>query len=116
MRDVLETVNEHLAAFNAQDLDRVMSLFADDAVFAAGDQLVIGRRGIATLFGDAFAQPIRATLQLLRVVVHGDTAGCELLEHLSLPGGSQVEIPVAAFYTVRGGLLARVRVYRDPPA
>jgi uncharacterized protein (TIGR02246 family) len=113
---VLDTVQAHLAAFNAGDLDKLVDLFAEDAVFATVDQLVIGRRGVRALFGDAFDQPITAALHLQRAVVEGDTAACELVETLTFPDGQAAEMPVAAFYTVRDGTLVRVRVYRDVPA
>jgi uncharacterized protein (TIGR02246 family) len=111
--DVLDTVRDHIAAFNDRDLERVLATFGEDAVFATTDQLVIGRRGLRALFGDSFAQSVGAALELRRAVVDGDTAACELVEHLALPGGGTADVDVAAFYTVRGGLLARVRVYRD---
>lgn len=112
---ILDAVAGHLAAFNARDAERTSAGFAEDAVFAAGDQLVVGRRAIRTLFADAFAAPISATLELRRSYVDGETAACELVEHLEVEGDVH-ELPVAAFYTVRNGLLLRVRVYRDHPA
>lgn len=112
---VLAAVEAHLEAFNAGDADRVLAQFADDAVFASADSLVVGRRGLHALFADSFAAPVRATLELRRAVVQGDTVACELLERLALPDGSSTELDVAAFYTVRGGALVRVRVYRETP-
>jgi uncharacterized protein (TIGR02246 family) len=113
--DVLGPVEAHLAAFNERDVDAVMALFAEDAVFATADQLVVGRRGLRALFGDSFAAPVTAALELRRAVVAGDTAACELVERLTLPSGETTELDVAAFYTVRDGALVRVRVYRDLP-
>jgi hypothetical protein len=113
--DVLDTVAEHLASFNARDAERTAAGFAQDAVFAAGDQLAVGRRAIHALFADAFAAPVGATIELRQAYVAGDTVACELVEHLEL-GGDVQEFPVAAFYTVRSGLLVRVRVYRDAQA
>jgi uncharacterized protein (TIGR02246 family) len=113
---ILDTVRAHLDAFNAGDVDGVVELFAEDAVFATVDQLVVGRRGVRALFGDAFDQPITAALRLQRAVVEGDTAACELVETLTFPDGQTAEVPVAAFYTVRDGALVRIRVYRDVPA
>lgn len=111
---VRAAVDAHLAAFNAGDADRIAAGFAEDAVFVAADQVVIGRRAIHALFRDAFAAPVDARLEVQQVYVEGGTAACELIEHLSLGGDAQ-QFPVAAFYTVRDGLLARVRVYRDAP-
>lgn len=113
---VLDAVKAHLAAFNDRDLERVLALFAEDAVFATAEQLVVGRRGLRVLFADAFAQPLRVTLTLRRAVVAGDHAACELLERLDLPGAAPVELDVAGFYTAHDGYFARVRVYRDLPA
>lgn len=112
---VLDTVHEHVEAFNARDLDRVVALFAQDAVFANPDQLVVGRRGLRALFADAFAQPVTATLELHRAVVEGESAACELTEALVADGG-RVELGLAVFYTVRAGALVRVRTYRDVSA
>ena len=112
----LGTVEAHLSAFNARDAEAVVALFTDDAVFATADDLVVGRRALRVLFTQAFAEPVGAALQLRRAVVDGDTAACELVETLALPGGATAELPVAAFYTVARGALARVRVYRDTAA
>lgn len=105
---VLAVVEAHLSAFNARDADLVAALFADDATMAAGDQLVVGRRGLHAAFADSFAGPLHPTLELRRAVVEGDTAACELAQHL--PGAT---LEVAAFFTVRDGELVRLRIYRE---
>lgn len=110
---VLQTVEAHVEAFNDRDLERIVALFAQDAVFATAEQLVVGRRGLRALFADAFAQPLTAALSLRRAVVDGEHAACELAERLELPGAAPVELDVAGFYTVRDGALTRVRIYRD---
>lgn len=110
----LAAVDAHLDAFNRADLDAVMAGFADDAVFAAADHLVVGARAIRQLFAESFATPVTAELVLERAVVGGDTAACELAETLTVDGTTHT-IDVAAFYTVRGGRLVRVRIYRDLP-
>jgi hypothetical protein len=110
----LPAVEAHLAAFNAADLDAVMAGFDDDAVFSTIDQTIVGSRAIRSLFAESFAAPIAAELVLERVVVGGDTAACELAEHLTVEGTTHT-IDVAAFYTVRRGRIARVRIYRDLP-
>lgn len=109
----LAVVQAHLHAYNARDLDALLATFAEDAVFAAGDQLVVGQRGLRLLFADAFAVPADAQMRLHRAVVEGDTVACELAERITVSGADH-ELDVAAFYTVREDLLTRVRVYRDP--
>jgi len=109
---VLAVVHEHLAAFNAADLDRVMATFAEDASFTTAEQMLVGRRGIAELFAQAFAPGVNATMQLQQAVVQGDTVACELRETISFEG-NDAEFGIAAFYTVRDHHLVRVKVYRD---
>jgi hypothetical protein len=110
--ETLEPVHDHIAAFNARDVDGVLATFADDAVFASGDQVVVGVRALRVLFADAFAAPVGAELVLRHAVVQEGVVACELTERLTV-AGARHDIDVAAFYTVRRGRLARVRIYRD---
>ena len=110
--DPLAVVREHVAAFNERDLDAVMATFADDAVLASGEQVVVGHRALRTLFADSFSAPVSARLELNRSVVSGTTAACELTETLEAAGASHT-LEVAAFYTVHRGRLTRVKIYRD---
>jgi uncharacterized protein len=114
--EVLDVVRGHIAAFNAGDLDALMARFADGAVFSTGEDVLVGTRAIRALFAGAFSAPFEARLELRTSTVEGDTAACELVEHLQLGGGEAHLIPMAAFYTVRGGQLARVKVYREGTA
>jgi hypothetical protein len=108
-------VHRHLDAFNRRDLDAVVDGFAEDAVFDTGHDAFVGRRAIAQLFADALAAPVKATLELRTAVCSADVAACELTERLSV-GGVEQDLAVAAFYTVKGGHLARVKVYREGSA
>ena len=112
---VLAAVRAHIAAFNAADLDAVLAGFAEDAVFSAGEDVFIGRRSIAELFGAAFGPGIEASMELRSAVVQGDTVAAELAERIMFQGQS-LEFAIAAFYTVRDARLARVKVYREGPA
>jgi uncharacterized protein len=114
----LAAVNAHVAAFNSDDLEGLVSGFSDDAVFATGEHLVVGRRGITAMFADALNN-LDATLELRTAVVQGETAACELTERLVMEGRA-FEFHLAAFYTVRDGVIARAKIYREgtaePPA
>ena len=111
---VLDIVQAHFAAFNAADLDALMAGFADDAVFATGEHLVVGHRGIREMFRDALRE-LKPTLALRSSVVQGDVVACELHEELSVEG-TAFEFALAAFYTVRRGQIVRVKVYREGTA
>ena len=111
---VLDVVQAHFAAFNAADLDALMAGFADDAVFATGEHLVVGQRGIRAMFGDALTA-LAPNLDVRSLVVQGDVVACELAERLTVEG-TPFEFALAAFYTVRRGQIVRVKVYREGSA
>lgn len=108
----LQVVEEHIRAFNACDLDAAMAGFDDESVFSTADQVAVGVRAISRLFAESFDAPASAHLELQRAVVDGDTVGCELTELIQAEGITHT-LEVAAFYTVREGRFARVRIYRD---
>jgi uncharacterized protein len=118
MTDTLAVVHAHLEAFNADDLETLVAGFSEDAVFATGEHLVVGRRGIRAMFTDALRE-LDATLELRTAIVQGETAACELTERITVNGVTH-EFHLAAFYTVRDGALARAKIYREgsaePPA
>ena len=107
----LALVEAHLAAFNAGDVDGLMVGFADDAIFATGEHLVVGVRGIRAMFADALAN-LAPALQLQAAVVQGEVVACELTEQLTVEGAT-FDFALAAFYTVRRNRIVRVKVYRE---
>jgi hypothetical protein len=111
---VLDIVQAHFEAFNAGDVDAVMAGFADDAVFATGEHLVVGNRGIREMFIDAL-RSLSPALELRASVVQGEVVACELTEQINVEG-NHFEFALAAFYTVRRGQIVRVKVYREGTA
>ena len=105
-------VEAHLADYNARDLKSVVNGFAEDATYENAEGEVTGRAALFAMFREAFEGPTPVRLELRRVVETGDVVAAELAGVADL-NGREVEIPVAAFYTVDDGCLARVRVYRD---
>ncbi len=49
-RTASEVLNHHLAAFGSGDVDRIMSDFAEDAVFISPDGVVVGSDQIRPIF------------------------------------------------------------------
>lgn len=109
--EILAIVRDHVQAFNAGDVDGLMAGFAEDAIFATGDHLVVGSRGIRAMFTEALAA-LAPSLDLRAAVVQGEVAACEFTEQLTVEG-SAFEFALAAFYTVRRGEIVRVKVYRE---
>ena len=70
-------------AFNSNDIDRVMSFFADDAVFdhAAGPEIhgtsSVGADAIRAVFGDMFERAESVKWETLDVRIDGDKAICQ---------------------------------------
>jgi hypothetical protein len=112
--DAIGIVDAHVQAFNAGDIDGLMAGFADDAVFATGEHLVVGHRGIAAMFRDALTN-LAPSLDVRVAVAQGDVVACEMVEHLTVEG-TGFEFALAAFYTVRRGQIVRVKVYREGTA
>ena len=111
LRTVLE---EHIDAFNANDTERLLRGFAEEITWHTGSDVVNGRDALRTVFDDwLWARAPR--LEVLHLVVDGDCAAMECVEHMVLDG-RPVEDPIAPFFTARRGLLTSVRVYREGSA
>jgi len=111
MSEARTLVDAHVAAFNAGDLDALVDGFAEDAIFATADHLVVGRRGLRAMFGDALTA-LQPRMEVRAAVEQGDVVACELSERLTVEG-TTFEFALAAFFTVRGGRIVRVKVYRE---
>ena|SRR5947209_1780685 len=112
---VLDVVRRHIAAFNARSIDDICATFSEEAVFTTGIDVVQGAAALRDFFQDAFSGAELA-LELRRAVVENDVAACELVEVISLPGEQVRQVAIAAFYTIRHGLLEQVKVYREGTA
>jgi uncharacterized protein (TIGR02246 family) len=106
-RSPTETVQAQLDAYNAQDLDRFCTLYAPDCVIADLNGAV-QQSGIAEIrarYEKAWAQfPQNRAVALSRIVVGNTVIDHERVSRA--PDGETFE--VAAIYTMRDGLIARV--------
>lgn len=124
IREVLET---HREAMNRRDLDAAVACYADDAVVEfPQNPPVEGRAAIRAVFAEMF-RSWHETTTFARVVVEGETAAVEgtsrgrYVSPISSVGGRRVAVPLgrryehrfAMFVEVRGGKIARHRVYFD---
>ena len=103
----IEAVQGQLDAYNAQDLDRFCTFYAPDCIIADlnGGVQQNGLPEIRARYEKAWAQfPQNKAVALSRIVV-----GSTVIDHERVtraPGGEEFE--VAAIYTIRDGLIARV--------
>lgn len=102
-----ELVQAQFDAYNAQDVERFMTFYAPNAVLASfnGDVLAEGAEAIRQRHVNLFATHPRNQARLVNRIAFADT----VIDHESVertPGGERFE--VAAIYTIKNGLIARV--------
>ncbi|HEY7627737.1 MAG TPA: nuclear transport factor 2 family protein [Ilumatobacteraceae bacterium] len=115
---------EHTDAWNSHDIDRLMSLFADDCVFeASGGPEFCGRRvegaaQVRTAFADVFASMPDAKWGDGRHFALGDDYGVsEWRLTGTLRDGGRVDVLGCDFLTVRDNKIVRKNSFRKqrPP-
>jgi ketosteroid isomerase-like protein len=107
-------VDEHIAAFNAHDRERVLAGLAPDAVWITGTDTVTGRAALADLFDD-WLWSTRPALRPVSVLVEGDRAAAQIVESMTVDGQRR-DFGIAVFFDVADGLITRAKVYREGSA
>jgi hypothetical protein len=107
-------VSEHIAAFNAHDLDRLMACFSTDATWITGADRFQGAPALRTLFAGAFEE-LSPQLHLESLIVQGDLVACELREDYSTGGAHRTD-HIAGFYRVEAGQITASKIYREGSA
>jgi hypothetical protein len=95
-----------LDAYNAQDLDRFMSFYADDVVIAElnGAVLQQGTTQVRERYATMFAKfPANRAALVSRIVV-----GNTVVDHEDVQRAPDNRFEACAIYTVRGDKIARV--------
>lgn len=108
---ILET---HVTAFNDRDIHALLDGFTDDAEWVTGQYRCLGRAELAELFTGAFAT-IAPRLEVVRVIGGDEAVAAELVERMAVDG-QIFEAPIAGFYTLHGGRIARAKIYREGSA
>ncbi len=104
-------VRAHLEAVNSGDRVRIEAGLADDVVWITGAERVEGRPAVVE-FVSAARAALSLRLRLMSIVCDELHAACELRETSTVESNERT-VGVAAFYTVREGLISRVKVYRE---
>jgi ketosteroid isomerase-like protein len=110
-------VREHVRAFNDRDLDALLAGFTEDALWVTGTSAAHGRAELAELFAGAMEGLLPTlTVETLLAGADGDSRGgkvaCQLIEVLTVGGRKRTD-SIAAFFTLRDGLIASAKVYRE---
>jgi uncharacterized protein len=109
-----EVVDEHVAAFNAHDTERLLAGLTPDAVWITGADTVTGRDALAELFDD-WLWSTAPHLSFVSVVVEGERAAAQLHEAMTV-AGQRREFMIAVFFELADGLIRRAKVYREGTA
>ncbi|WP_405730084.1 nuclear transport factor 2 family protein [Streptomyces sp. NBC_01537] len=107
-------IHNHVQAFNARDLDALMSGFTDAALWITGKTAARGRAEIAELFSEAMTG-LLPELTVHTLLVQGDQAACQMTETLTV-GGRTESFPIAAFYVLHDSRIASAKIYREGSA
>ena len=104
-----------LEAFNEKDLTRMLSFFADDAVFVRPEGTFKGKEEIKRFYTWNFSNYLEIKLTEKDFVVEGNKAVVELLsEGTSARGGNKKQrMQVLTLFEFRDGKVQRVDDYYD---
>lgn len=111
----MTVVREQFDAYNARDVDRFLSYYADDAVIfdAAGDVIETGRDSFHRTFTDIFAR-----MPTLHAEYRGEMAVGEwvaihsVVRKWTMSDGTVQEMQWIELYRVVGGKVKELRLYR----
>jgi limonene-1,2-epoxide hydrolase len=112
-----QIVREEMAAWGRNDVDEIISHFADDAKFDIGPAWpkVSGRDAIYELLKQFFAGGTCIELAIRHLAVDGDVVLMERQDHWSV-GGKAMSWPVMGAYEVRDDKITAWREYYFPPS
>lgn len=112
-----KVVREEMAAWGRNDVEEIISHFADDATFDIGPAWpkVSGRDAIYDLLKQFFAGGTCVELKILHLAVDGDVVLMERTDYWSV-GGTEMSWPVMGAYEVRDDKITAWREYYFPPS
>ena len=111
-----QIVRAEIAAWGHNDIDEVMSHFADNATFDIGPDWpkLSGREAIHDIMKVFFAGGRCVDLEVLHLAVDGDVVLMERRDHW-IVDGKQMSWPVMGSYTVQGEKITAWREYFYSP-
>ena len=113
MADAHKIVLDMLAAWEKRDYDKIMSSFADDAVYHNIPVTpVTGHDGIRELLNMFAPTAEAAEFEILNLVSRGNLVFTERVDRFTM-NGRTVALPVAGVFEIRDGKIAAWRDYFD---
>lgn len=113
MADPEQVVREFCDAWSTGDIDRIMSAFADDAVYHnIPMEPVVGTEAIRTFIEGFTAMVDRIEFEILHLAVNGNVVLTERVDTFVRPAGS-VGLPVMGTFELDGVKITAWRDYFD---
>ena len=111
--DSEKVVNDFCKAWARRNLDEIMSLFAEDAVYHnIPMEPAKGKAAIRNVINTFLPMASSVEFKVLRTVASGDLVMNERVDIFQM-GGKRVELPVAGAFEVRNGKIVAWRDYFD---
>ncbi len=111
-----DVVRAEMAAWGRNDVDEVMSHFAEDAVFDTGPSYPVlsGRDAIHKAIETYFSRGTCVDFEILHLAVDGDVVLMERFDHW-IVNGKPIDTPVMGAYEVKNEKITAWREYFIPP-
>jgi uncharacterized protein (TIGR02246 family) len=112
--DARSLIEQHDAAWNAQDPDAIVALYTDDVVFqnhTAGEEPISGREAVRTHLAGIFERWPTMRFSLRRLYLAPDCCTSEWTARATAPDGRDLEWDGVDVMPIRDGRIARKDVY-----
>ncbi len=107
-------VRDFLASWESRDTDRIISFFADDAIYHnIPVDPIKGKDAVREIF-QAIVDTFREIrLEVLNVAAQGNVVMAERIDHFVTNDGAVVTLPVTGVFNIRDGQIARFADFFD---
>ena len=121
MTESRTVIERYVAAVAARDMDTVSELFAEDATWWLGGELLLSGtwRGRDAILDDFLGsiprlyQPETIAIEITSLIAEGDVVALEWTSRALTTAGEEYENQCAGVFTVRDGRIVAVREYMD---
>lgn len=97
-------------AFNAGDLQRLLTDFTEDAIWQTGRDLIRGHDKLAALFSGAFGA-LAPQLTIYSLLIEQDRAACELQERIAIFGVTHEDFIAGFYHLDTTGRITLAKIY-----
>jgi steroid delta-isomerase-like uncharacterized protein len=120
MMDAQTLIADYYDAFNAGQTDRMLDLLHDQVEHHVNEGQIRKGRDLFAAFNAHMTENYRENLTDIVIMINGDRAAAEFVvngtylktdEGLPEATGQTYSLPAGAFFTLRGGKIARVTTY-----